>query len=320
MTMCQLRNMTRDDLPAVNSILSKAFSHARMQNGYTDHHIPLCKLEFLEMYRSATPEGAYVLEKQGKIIAYSFCRLWGRLGWIGPLSVLPEEQGYGYGKTIVQACVEFLKSQGARTIGLEMPARSVKNLGFYIGLNFVPQNVSVDLFREINKKPLTSSKLRVWHFLKCNSHEKQEFLDFVKKLNHQLDPYLTYTGEIVNTVRFHFGDGLLFMKKQLPLALVIAHTETYSSEEKRQFLKITALQMAPDCPMNLLDEVLGYLEHWALQEKLFRLYIRIPARYFKALKYFLSKNFKVINTDLRMTLRGFPQRDSKKFINLNKWV
>ena len=55
----------------------------------------------------------------------------GTEGWMGPLAVRPDRQGEGLGRQIVQAGIEWLRGQGATTIGLETMPRTVDNIGFY---------------------------------------------------------------------------------------------------------------------------------------------------------------------------------------------
>ena len=120
--MVNLRCMTKDDLPQINLVLSKSFTHANIKSGDTSSRTPLCRIDFLEMYLAANPGNSFVIEKDRKVIAYCFTHLWGSVGWIGPLSVLPSEQGQGYGKQIVCAAIETLKANG--TYGIRVKSLS----------------------------------------------------------------------------------------------------------------------------------------------------------------------------------------------------
>lgn len=319
--MITLRRMAKMDLHRVNRILSKSFTHANLQEGYRSQRIPLCRTEFLEMYLAANPEGSFVIEKDGKIIAYCFSRLWGLIGWIGPLSVIPKEQGHGYGKDVISASIDFLKQKGARTIGLEMPTRSNRNLGFYTKLGFIPDKPAVDLVRQvfppnIHKRP---NVLQVHKFSKIAPSKRTDFLKEMTQFSDKLVTGLDYTKEVEVATEFAFGDACLLTKDKKTLGFILAHTETYSTEEARQFLKVNVLQMSPDLSIKALDDFLELLEDWARVEFLQGIYIRVPTRYYQGYKYLISKEFKIMNIDLRMTLNRFAQRDVSKNINFSKW-
>ncbi len=313
--------MGKGDLQQVNLILSKSFTHARLQNGFQAGRVPLCRNEFLEMYLSANPEGSFVIERENRIIAYCFCHLWGTVGWIGPLSVIPSEEGQGYGKEVVLAAVDVLKNQGAETIGLEMPAYSNRNLAFYTKLGFIPGMLTVDFMRKASA--VTNDKcnngLAVTKLSELSFEHKQEFMDKVKNFSNQFQPGLDYSREIKVTTEFGFGDALIFSEADKICGFIIAHTEPYSTEENRQFLKTNVLQMSSELPVSTLDCFLQELEDWAQAEQLAGIYMRVPTRFTEGYKYILSKNFTIVNTELRMTLKGYSQKNDSGQINFSKW-
>lgn len=319
--MISLRCMAKRDLHRVNLILSKAFTHARIQDGYRSDRVPLCRIEFLEMYLASNPEGCFVIEKDGEIIAYCFSRLWGSVGWIGPLSVIPSEEGRGYGRDVVSACIDFLKNNGAQTIGLEMPSHSNRNLGFYTNLGFVPGKLTVDFVRHVfpkvsRKQPKIFESVR---FGKTDSGKQEHFLLQMKRLCNSLEPGLDYSGEIRLALEYGFGDACLLTKDGTVVGFILGHTEPYSQEEVREYLKITALQMSSDFPISTLDAFLEEIEEWARDEYLTEIYLRVPTRYYRGYEYLAKRDFKIVHSDLRMTLDGFSQRDDPEAINFSKW-
>ena len=75
-------------------------------------------------------------DADGQMVAFNMVHQSGVEGWMGPLAVRPDRQGEGLGSTMVRLGIEWLKAQGATTIGLETMPRTVENIGFYsrIGL------------------------------------------------------------------------------------------------------------------------------------------------------------------------------------------
>ncbi len=318
--MVSLRNMMVADLRQVNLLLSKAFTYALQNDGKFNERIPLCRPEFLEMYLDSNPEGCFVIEDKGKILAYCFSRLWGKVGWIGPLSVLPAEQGKEYGKQIVSAAIDYLKGRKTITIGLEMPAGSSKNLGFYVKLGFIPQETTVDLIKNVsNIKPQLQPGIRLINYNDCSVEEKTKFIKRATVFNKELHRGLDYSSEIKLTSKHSFGDAFLIEKSGKLFAFLISHTQTYSQEEKRYFFKVNTLQLKGQLNKRAFELVSDIIEFCASSNNLQGVYVRFCTRFNHALHYFLTEGYRIAKNDLRMTLKGYPQRDNLSCINLSKW-
>ena len=316
-----LRQMVERDLPRVNLILSKSFTHARLQSGLQNSRVPLCRIEFLRMYLAGHPDGAFVIEQDEKIVAYCFSRLWGSVGWIGPLSVIPAEEGKGLGKQVVGAAVEVLKSGGAQTIGLELAASSTRNLAFYTKLGFRANKLTVDLLWPVaDAAPASSGEgLSILEFGKRSEAKKSHYMEELRQFSGRFQIGLDYSREIQLVNDFGFGDARLVLESDRVIGFILAHTETYSQEECREYLKVNALQVAPDLPITMLARFLSLLEAWAYSQNLSSIYLRVPTRYYRGFRFLLSMGLVVVNSELRMTLQDYPQRDDPEMINFNKW-
>ena len=319
--MTSHRHMDKSDLHRVNLLLSKSFTHGRIEDGYRETQVPLCRIEFLEMYLAGCPEGSFVIEVNGEMVAYAFSHLWGSVGWVGPLGVLPAEQCKGYGTEIVSRCVQYLKSAGAKTIGLETMPRSYKNLGFYCKLGFLPQQLCLDLTEQVCPKPYprAASDLELVSFDRCSAAERGIFLARARKLTHRIQPGLDYSTLISLTHEFNFGQSLLVRKSGRTVGLVVAHSEPYGAEEKRDLLRVNLLLLDPRAPMRILDDLLPELEEIARSQYLGQLCVRVQARCWKGWQFFLAKGFKIVHSDLRMTLEGYPEGGDAECIHLNRW-
>jgi len=319
--MVSLRNMRLTDLPQVNLLLSKAFTYTLQNEGKFNERVPPCRPEFLEMYLDANPQGCFVIADKGKILAYCFSRLWGKVGWIGPLSVLPSEQGKGYGKQIVAAAVGYLKEQKASTIGLEMSADSANNLGFYVKLGFVPQETTVDLIkRNVNEQNKNLQlNVRLVKYSDCSVEEKRQFIKRATVFNRQIYEGLDYSREIELIHKHSFGNTFLIEKGRKTFAFLVTHSETYSQEERKFFLKVNALQLDGQLNKRAFEIVSNVIEFCANSENLPGIYIRFCTRYHQALPYFLENGYRIAKNDLRLTLTNYHQRDNLNSLNLSKW-
>jgi len=315
----QYRNMRRDDIPAVNLILSKSFTKARMDEGYKDAHVPPCHLSFLEMYLAGFPEGCYLVEKNREIVGYAFCRLWGEVGWIGPVSVISAQQGQKVGHQLMRIVIRALQSAGARVIGLETIPRNYRNIGFYGKLGFVPQQLVLDM-QAPSSEPFdhtSSDKLEAIFWGLSDQDEKKSLKPALDHFIKKIDPHLSLAREIEIVRQYDYGDALLLKDGRRGLiGCAVAHNETYSKEEPRTFLKVTALLLDDK---KYFESMLNVLHAWAKRDGLSSLVVRSPTRYHLAFGELLRCGFRVVHADLRMTLAGHHEIASPESFYLTKW-
>jgi len=84
------------------------------------------------------PDGCFVVLHKDEIADYTFTRILGSAGFIGPLGVKPVLQGKDLGRAIVQASVDTLIRADCTSIGLEVLPSKISNIGLYQKTGFIP--------------------------------------------------------------------------------------------------------------------------------------------------------------------------------------
>lgn len=314
----RFRLMQRSDLPSVNRILAKAFTAARLHDGFKTTRVPLCHLSFLEMYLAVFPGGCFVVEDANGLVGYAFSRLWGEVAWIGPVSIIPAHQGKKLGQQLMVKTLETLQRHGARVIGLETMPRSVYNIGFYTRLGFLPQNLTVDLIQAVPPHPEAPfpANYDLVCFNETAPSEHEALFAGVEKLARRLDPYLSLRPEIEVTRQFDYGDTILLRRGEEVLACFIAHVKTYSEDETPRYLKIVCTLM--DTALSVA-EILPHLLAFAVRHDLDIISFRTPTRYQRAYSELIAAGFKVFHSELRMTLTGYEEVADPQNFYLSKW-
>ena len=132
----RIRRMTRKDIDAAQSLAQNVWSEqARRDTGRSIDYPKRLKRMF-EGYLHADPRGNFVATKGGSVIGASYGHKWGRIGWIGPVEVVPEYQQKGVGTTLAQAAIDHLELVGCDTIGVETMGSSEGHVAFYQRLGF----------------------------------------------------------------------------------------------------------------------------------------------------------------------------------------
>ncbi len=320
--MAIIRHMRINDLQQVNGILSRAFTQGRIDDGYAFTQVPMCHPGFIEMYYHQGTDGAFVIEEGDQIRGAAFCHIWGKTGWIGPLAIVPEKHHLGLGKQLTLHATEFLKNAECTTIGLETNPRSKRNLGFYGKIGYVPSVLSIDLIKPVS--PSTSGKSSPQHtiipFSRLNSEQREKFLAQVKALMRISMPDVDLSLPIRYYDKFQQGETLLFMRNNSPIAVAVLQTVPSLVDEQNRLLRLVVFVSHPKTPDGYFTYFLEDFFHFAQANKLDRILVRTPSHSHKTFQALLENNYRVVNSDLRLTLKGYPEKINPHVFIMSRWV
>ncbi len=145
---------TLRDVDPLNRVFAEAFTDRYSRDGLVGVRVPQLNSAIWRYAIEDAGDGAMVWrDAGGELVAFNMVHRSGVEGWMGPLAVRPDRQGEGLGSAMVLAGVEWLKAEGARTIGLETMPRTVDNIGFYSRLGFMPGHLTVTLVRDVGRRP-----------------------------------------------------------------------------------------------------------------------------------------------------------------------
>lgn len=316
-----IRPLLRQDLLPISRLIAEAFTLGRREEGYAEVHVPPCRVEMLEMYLSTTPPGCMLAERGTTAVGVAFSHVYGSTGWIGPVAIAPQWQGRGVGSQLTQQCVDFLRSARCTTIGLETMPRNYRNLGFYLKLGFLPQQLTCELVRPVagQDAPQLASGMRVRRFSQEAGQGEWSFLGRAAELVSEVAEGTDYGPLIRQTSAFRFGDSFLLERDDQPAALAVVHTEPYFVGQKRNLARLVVAALPEEQREELFPTLLSLLEVHAHQQELDLLCIRVPASSYWALRWAVEHGFRIVHSDLRMTLEGYPERLRGGAVHLNRW-
>lgn len=86
----------------------------------------------------ANPDGIFVAEADGQVVGYITSRTdpESKIGWIPNLAVLPEYQGRGIAKRLMQSCLDYLRASGMSHAKIETLAHNEVGSNFYPNVGF----------------------------------------------------------------------------------------------------------------------------------------------------------------------------------------
>jgi len=163
------------------------------------------------------PKGCFVAKNTDlQAIGYLFTKILGDVAYIGPLGVLPQWQGKGIGKLLIQRAVTCLVDAGCKTIGLEARADAIGNIGLYLSMGFRPvmptvmfrpkatlfsnfsdellniNDISVKKIDDFCEKLRTSSGIDLWPDLDTCCRNGYDNIFFTAR-NGELNGFFAYT-------------------------------------------------------------------------------------------------------------------------------
>jgi GNAT superfamily N-acetyltransferase len=334
--------MHEEDLGQVNTIFTKAFSNARVDEGLKQHRVSPCRPAFLKMYLDRSGEGAIVAVDRGQVVGFNFNHLYGSTGWMGPLAVMPKYQGVGVGKAVVQGGIEYLRKRNAEIIGLETMPRNFRNIGFYSGLGFNPGPLCLDMVSPVHSgtAPLSADGTKIVCFRDADSARRKNLLRGCAEISAALSAGLDYEEEILLNIEHRFGDTVILRHEGVIAGFAICHLEPYGQFEERRELKVSVLAMRPEpitvsqtdsararedssgpsnAALDRLPALLDGVKDLAARERLSTVRLHIRSDKWDALRSLLSWGYVVGYSDLRMCLGGFVEEEPAQFIHFCRW-
>ncbi|MEW6749582.1 MAG: GNAT family N-acetyltransferase [Candidatus Latescibacterota bacterium] len=82
--------------------------------------------------------GVFVWESDGRVVGYITTRLdrESRLGWIPNIAVLPQFQGHGVGRRLMEAALEYMRAEGMECAKIETLEQNAVGSRFYPDVGF----------------------------------------------------------------------------------------------------------------------------------------------------------------------------------------
>ncbi len=304
---------TLRDIDPLNRVFSEAFTDRYSRDGLVGVRVPQLNPLVWRYAIEDAGDGAMVWrDAEGHLVAFNMVHRSGTEGWMGPLAVRPDRQGEGLGSAMVRAGIEWLRGQGAATIGLETMPRTVDNIGFYSRLGLVPSHLTVTLVHEVPRRPVIAGG----EHLSAAGAELPAVLEECRRLTGSLAPGVDFTRELALTRELAIGDTALIREGSTLVGFALWHAAPLAAGRPRDELRVLKL-VARDAPA--FDRVLDALPAAASAERVARVAVRCQTEFVTAYQRLVGRGYRVHWTDLRMLLPGHPPRGAGPGVVMSNW-
>ncbi len=306
--------ITPDDLTALNTLFSDAFSERYRRDGMTGVRVPPLNPAIWRFAIEGAGAGAMLWrDGLGRIAAFNLAHVSGAEGWMGPLAVRDEAQGRGLGRRIVRTGIEHLKAAGCRIIGLETMPRTMDNIGFYAGLGFTPGALTITLTLE----PGSATDARPPLLTELGQRARNDLIAECAGLTDRVRPGADYSREITLSLRHALGDVLVLRDPAGTLeGFALYHDAPLVEGRNREEMRVLKLVLGdPAALPRMVDLLAAHARRCGTQ----RAALRLQGEYRAALRTLVARGARVRWTDLRMTLSGFDEPAPSSGIALSNW-
>jgi GNAT superfamily N-acetyltransferase len=289
------------DVPALNRVFSDSFTERYRRDGLVGVRVPSLN-PAIWRYAIEDADGGAMLwrDERDDIVAFNVVHCSGCEGWMGPLAVRPDAQGTGVGTRIVRAGVEWLEARQASPIGLETMPRTMDNIGFYSGIGFLPNRLTITMTIDALHGSHPPTLLG-----RMGARDRDDALGECRALLDGLLPGYDFTRELLLTTELGLGDTLLFRERGELVGFGLCHTTPLVEGRIRDETRVLKLVLARGA---LLREAVTALADFARRHGTRRAAFRVQTEYLEAYRSMMAFGAQVRWTDLRMTLEGYPER------------
>ena len=300
------------DVDPLNRVFAEAFTDRYSRDGLVGVRVPQLNPAIWRYAIEDAGDGAMVWrDTDGQLAGFNMVHRSGIEGWMGPIAVRPDRQNEGLGSTMVQAGIDWLKTQGARTIGLETMPRTVDNIGFYSRLGFMPGHLTITLVRDVGRRNADPGEL-----LSLGADRVPDSLAECRALADRLAPGLDFTRELALTHELRIGDTSLVRRDGRLVAFALWHSAPLAAGRPKDEVRILKLVAES---LDDMERVVDAVQHAAQRERVRRLALRCQSAFADAYLRLVERGFRVHWTDLRMILRGFTNPGARTGLVLSNW-
>ncbi len=300
------------DIEALNRIFADSFTDRYRRDGLVGVRVPQLNPLVWRYAIEDAGDGAMIWrDADGHLVAFNIVHQSGAEGWMGPLAVRPDRQSAGLGKTLIRVGITWLQGCGVRTIGLETMPRTVENIGFYSRLGFVPGHLTVTVTRDLPWRSTGSLQL-----LSASTANRQGRLAECRALTGRLAPGTDFTRELALTDDLRIGDTVLVEEDHRLLGYALWHSAPLAAGRPQEEVRVLKLVSES---LSGFAAVVEAVENAAIAEGFRRISLRCQTGFGAAYLGLIERGYQVHWTDLRMTLRDYPELVPEQGIVLSNW-
>lgn len=291
-----VRPMEPNDIEEVKEVGQISWSDLAMRDIGKKFRYPKRSEKIIEAYMWKEPKGCLVAVIDDKIVGSAFSHVWGKIGWIGPLEVLPTNQDAGVGKSLLKECENYLISKGCTSIGLETMSHLPKQMHFYLSSGFAPGPMVLILEKMLKNEDIMP-RLEVDI---VDQRSLSTVMPEISRISSRINPGLDYSVELQSLVEKKLGEAYIVRNNDTVLGAALLHT--YQRGDESNYSSIKALFVDPkvDDQLDIFSSLLRECEIRSASMGKNRILSRMSSDHLNLYKEMLDRCYSLKGANLRM--------------------
>ncbi len=315
-----IRPMQQEDADIVREIDSIAFwNWAKGVRGEAAPQYKRTRTNVLALWEK-DPGGCFVAEEGADVVGFIFSRTWGGIGWLGTFAVLPECQGRGIGRQLIQASLAYLRQDPDRIIGLETMPESPYNIGLYLKLGFQARLPVITLQKAFQRPAEGEAGLQHWS--SAEAATRVRWLSDLREATGRILPGLNYTKEITATARHDLGETLVMIDRGRAVGVSIVELVSSMENWGQEQARVAALSLHPAyTTTESLRALVDGSEALAQAQGKKSLRVAVHSRHTWPLQRLLEWGYRVEGMAVRLVLAGTDRGPAyDNLVDLARWA
>lgn len=314
-----VRAMNSTDVDDVREIGKRAWSDLYSREFQQNFEVPKRSRKNILFYMDKEPGGCLVAESNGRAVGDVFCHVWGKVGWFGPVEVLPTFQNSGIGKQLVRSAVEYMQLNQCSVIGLETMPETVKNMSLYSGMGCVPDRITYLLEKGLRDKWYSKfDQTPDLDVVRYRDLDINVAIPAVRRLSASVMPELDYSSEVRYSMKHDAGDVLFLQRKQDIVGFSLIYTYSTSDGSNNSSIRLMVID-----PAHSTREAFTYLvrmsEDVAAEAGRDRMHVRFYTGNYLAYDSLRECGYTLKGTNIRMLFKGKIPEDNGLY-HLSSWA
>jgi ribosomal protein S18 acetylase RimI-like enzyme len=313
--LIKIRRVRKGDLSKVRDVIEQAFSDFFERQMGTRPRQVFGGAQYVHHRWLMEPWGCFVAEEgDGKIVGAAVAVMWGTLGLVGPVAVLPHYQNQDIGQQLLTACQGFFDENKAVLQGLATYPHSPKHLLFYHKFGYRPRGLVVIAAKPLDRREIVQATrpakplVSVRRYSTLEESKKKAAILKLRRITNGIFRGMDLGKEVEIVDGLALGDTLLLEKGRELIGFAVFHMPGVS-EAPHGSLYIKFLAIDPrHKKVEYLQGLLAAVEDIAHDAQLQRVVAPAYTYYWTAYQALLERGYHIDFTMVRMK-RGKPSDD-----------
>jgi len=305
--LIKIRRVRKGDLSKVRDVIEQAFSDFYERQMGTRPRQVFGGAQYIHHRWLMEPWGCFVAEEgDGKIVGAAVAVMWGSLGLVGPVAVLPNYQNQEIGQQLLTACQGFFDENKAVMQGLATYPYSPRHLVLYQKCGYRPRGLLVITAKPLDRREIVQTtrpaKLAVSlkRYSALEEAKKKAAILKLHRITNGVFRGMDLGKEVEIVDGLALGDTLILEKGREVIGFAIYHTPGVSEAPQGslyvKFLAIDPKHRKPE----YLHALLGALEDLAHEAGLQRVVAPVYSYYWTAYQALLERGYQMDLIMVRM--------------------